>query len=447
MTPRAKSLLNFRSIEFILMALIVAGVIATIQFWRYQGYLPAPFVFDINDTFMDWYNTAQYAHNRGTYDIWRSIYPPVSFIFLKLTTDPRCYYASPFDARNCDVISVVFILGFYVACAVVAAIAFYKNDRRTALIRSIAFAFCLPLLYAVERGNLITVTFVCFVIAYTNVVQSRAVRVIAAGLSINFKYYLLFPSFALLLKRGWRDFELIGISALAIYLVTLALFGSGTPFEITDNLRDWVINTAVAVWDQVYYSTTYNNLLWFDLRQYPVRDYVGSKVVDFVAVAIPIVVNVSRAIGLFTLLLVWLQPKALSVQRVALILMLTTMIAQSPGGYAEMFIIFLVFMEKADTIALKFSTICAYLIAIPWDFTVGTFKVNNQNAWLSGRTLEVAFGFNFGSVLRPGMLLLILWAICIDSIIRIVRAHRDNRPMIGLGDSSPILSLPRRAVA
>ena len=91
-------------------------------------------------------------------------------------------------------------------------------------------------------------TFVCFVIAYTNVVQSRAVRVIAAGLSINFKYYLLFPSFALLLKRGWRDFELIGISALAIYLVTLALFGSGTPFEITDNLSDWVINTAVAVW-------------------------------------------------------------------------------------------------------------------------------------------------------------------------------------------------------
>ena len=73
--------------------------------------------------------------------------------------------------------------------------------------------------------------------------------------------------------------------------------------------------------------------------------------------------------------------------------------------------------------------------------------MNNQNAWLSGRTLEVAFGFNFGSVLRPGMLLLILWAICIDSIIRIVRAHRDNRPMIGLGDSSPILSLPRRAVA
>ena len=249
------------------------------------------------------------------------------------------------------------------------------------------------------------------------------------------------------LKRGWRDFELIGLSALAIYLVTLALFGSGTPSEITGNLSDWIVNTAVGVWDQVYYTTTYNNLLWFDLRQYPVRDYVGSKVVDFAAAAIPIVVSVSRAIGLFTLLLVWLQPKVLSVQRVALILMLTTMIAQSPGGYAEMFIIFLVFMEKADTIALKFSTVCAYLIAIPWDLTTGTFKVNNQNAWLSGRTLEVAFGFNFGSVIRPGVLLLILWAVCIDSIIRIVRAHRENRPMIGLGVSSPILSRSRRAVA
>lgn len=424
------------------MIAVVAGLIATVQFWRFQGYLPAPFVFDINDTFMDWFNTAQYAHNPGAYDIWRSIYPPLSFVFLWLTSDPRCYHSSPFDARDCDIISIAFIVGIYVLSAVLAAVAFHRNDRRTAYIRGIAFAFCLPLVYSLERGNLITAAFACFVVAYGDIVRSRPIRIIAAGLAINFKYYLLAPSFAFALKRGWRDFELIGLAALMIYVVSLALFGSGTPFEILGNLSDWVVINAYAVWDQAYYSTTYSTLLWFDVRQFPVRDYAGSKVIDLVVAAIPIVVRASQLVGFACIALTWLRPQTLSVRRVALILMLTSIIAQSPGGYAEMFIVFLVFMERADTISMRFATICAYLISIPYDLTAGTFRVNNQDAWLSGRTLEVAFGFNFGSVVRPGLLLLILWAVAIDSFIRLVRAHREGRSMIGLGNSRPILTRP-----
>ena len=406
-------------------------------------------MFDINDTFMDWYNTAQWAHNPGAYDIWRIHLPALVLRIPAPDVGPALLLCFTVRRPRLRLVgSVVFIVGFYVACAIVAAIAFYKDDRRPRSSAAIAFAFCLPLLYALERGNLIIVAFVCFVIRLREHGYVRGLSgVIAAASASTSNAICSSRLWRSVLKRDWREFELIGIAALAIYLVTLALFGTGTPVEITGNLSDWIVNTAIGVWDQVYYTTTYNNLLWFDIRQYPVRDYVGSKVVDFAAAAIPIVVSVSRAIGLLTLLLVWLQPKALSVHRVALILMLTTMIAQSPGGYAEMFIIFLVFMEKADTIALKFSTVCAYLIAIPWDLTTGTFKVNNQSAWLSGRTLEVAFGLTVGSVLRPGVLLLILWAICIDSIIRIVRAHRENRPMIGLGVSGPILSRQRRAVA
>ena len=428
---------SFGTLEFVLMALVIAGLIWTVQYWRYQGWVPAPFVFDINDTFMDWFHTAKYAHNPGAYDVWRSVYPPISFVFLRLVSDPRCYGTSPFDARDCDVLSIVVILTLYAACAIVAAIAFYKNDRSTAFPRSVCFAICLPLLYALERGNLLMVSFIGFVFAFTNIVQSRTVKIIAAAITINFKYYLLTAFAAFIIKRSWRDFELIGIATLALYLLTLAIVGSGTPFEILYNLRDWVIYTNVAVWDRVYYSTTFNNLLWFDIRQFPVRDFAGSKVIDLAAAAIPIVVGVSQFVGLFCLLMAWLRPSALSAQRVALLALLVSMIVQSPGGYAEMFLVFLIFMEKGSTAYTRFLIVCGYLISIPADYTIGTFKVNNQNAWLSGRTLEVAFGFNVGAIIRPGLLLLILWALIIDSLIRIARA--PGRPLWGLGKSQPQL--------
>ena len=50
-------------IAFILTALAVAGLHAASS--SESDYLPPPFVFDINDTFMDWFNTAYWAHNPG----------------------------------------------------------------------------------------------------------------------------------------------------------------------------------------------------------------------------------------------------------------------------------------------------------------------------------------------------------------------------------------------
>ena len=49
-----------------------------------NGFLPAPFVFDVGDTFMDWFNTAYWAHNPGAYSVWGTIYLPLSFVLTGL---------------------------------------------------------------------------------------------------------------------------------------------------------------------------------------------------------------------------------------------------------------------------------------------------------------------------------------------------------------------------
>ena len=77
--------------EAMLALAVVASFAATATFFSQNSYLPQPFVFDTNDTFMDWFNTAYWANNPGAYDVWRSIYPPLSFVFLDLTSLPGCH--------------------------------------------------------------------------------------------------------------------------------------------------------------------------------------------------------------------------------------------------------------------------------------------------------------------------------------------------------------------
>ena len=97
------------------MVLVIAGFVRLANIFFYQGYLPAPFVFDIGDTFMDWFNTAYWAHNPGAYSVWRTIYLPLSFVITGLLGDPTCYKNAPYDARDCDHLGIAVILLTYAA--------------------------------------------------------------------------------------------------------------------------------------------------------------------------------------------------------------------------------------------------------------------------------------------------------------------------------------------
>lgn len=51
--------------EALLALTVLASVACTAWQFGVLGYLPQPFVFDTNDTFMDWFNTAYWANNPG----------------------------------------------------------------------------------------------------------------------------------------------------------------------------------------------------------------------------------------------------------------------------------------------------------------------------------------------------------------------------------------------
>ena len=432
-------------LELAAVILVLVGLVDLVRTFNANGYLPAPFVFDVGDTFMDWFNTAYWAHNPGAYSVWNTIYAPLSFMITGALGDPRCYGNAPYDARDCDVFGIVVIILMYLACVVVTAIALYRRDRSTALFRTVGIAIGGPMLFALERGNLIMVAYIGFVLLYGELLKTKAGIASTAAVLINMKSYLLFPVMAFAIKREWRTLELAGFATLAIYLGSLLIVSGGTPFQLLNNLDVWFNLRAGTIWDEVLYSTTYKPYLLFDVRQFPVRDFVDQRSIDIARVVIQLEVIASRTVAILCIVGAWFYPKVVPLHRLAFFILMYSFMGQNPGGYAIVFIVFLVFMERWKNFGVGLATICCYLVSIPTDKNISTFYQFTRESWLSGRVVESVYALPLGALIRPGLLIVVLWAIAIDTLIDLHRAAKAGRPALGLSLRGAQLPAPSPA--
>lgn len=418
--------------EAVLALAVLASFVLAVLFFLKNGYLPQPFVFDTNDTFMDWFNTAYWANNPGAYEVWGSVYPPLSFVFLNVFSLGDCYHQSSFFARDCDWIGRSTIVAAYLLDVALLWLTFRRMNTRTAIPRTLALAIGMPLLFTLERGNLILIAFAAFMLAHGPLVRSPLWRGIADAAAINFKPYLVIPVAALALKRKWRALELAGIATLALYLVTLALVGSGSPLTLVANTAHWVEAIQGQVWNEVNYSTSYAPFLMLRQAQVPLLDFVSSRLVERIEFAVPLVIRGTQALVLLVAAGAWLQPKALSHSRVALLLLGAYLVTQSPGGYAQAFLLFLVFLEPWKGLGPKLAIVAAYALCVVGDWPLATVMDLNLESWLSGHPVTPEFGLTIGHFARPGVIVLIVWALALDSLVRVLKAHKVLRPSLGL---------------
>ncbi len=418
--------------ELLLLLVIVAAGIHLIYFVASEGYLPQPFIWDPTDTFMDWFNPAYWANHEGVYTAWRSIYPPLSFAMLRALSIPGCYVSSPYAGRDCDSLGIAAILVFYVVSMIAAFMAIRRQQPRVAIVRGLALAIGYPGLFVLERGNLLIPCFLAFVLAYGGLVTGRTGRAIAVALTINFKPYLVLPAFAWALKREWRLLELAGIATIAIYLISWAIVGSGSLPQILSNLTNWITVTGGDVVAEVYYTTSFNSVLGVLNRGFGILQFVGSKPVEAFVVGVKILMFTAQGLGVLALVATWLQPHAATAPRLATILLLLSLTNQSPGGYTELFVVFLVFLEPWHRVGPIIAIICCYLISIPFDVVIAKLPLIHTGSWLTGEAINGQFGVAAGQFLRPLGLLMILAALALDTIFSSIRAHKVARPQLGL---------------
>ncbi|WP_210766653.1 hypothetical protein [Caenibius tardaugens] len=102
---------------------------------------------------------------------------------------------------------------------------------------------------------------------------------------------------------------------------------------------------------------------------------------------------------------------------------------QSPGGYTQVFLIFLIFLEPWDRPGPIVAIVCGYLLCIVGDIPLAQILQLTTTSWLSERTVNPAFGLTLGHFVRPGLIVLIVWMLSCDTLVRAIRAHRLRAPL------------------
>ena len=414
-------------VEWLLALPVLAGIIHTIVFAWIYGYLPQPYFYEPSGTFMDFFAPATFAHQGGAYDAFQTIYPPLSFVVLKLVSWGPCYaFNASEEARSCDLYGIGSLFAIYLINTVLIALSYRKLDRGTAIPRTFALCAGLSMTYALERGNVLLWCFTCLILAYGPLVRSARVRWIFAGLAVNFKVYLIGTIFAQLLKGRWRWFEGAMIAAIIIYLVTFAIYGEGTPREIYNNITAYAGGFKAASLLDLWYPSSLKpiELLLTGRAEFPVMPSLGSQVIEVgVVVVRAFVLSVTLAI-IAAAAAAWWRPQAVPMHRLVLLSMGIALINSEVGGYTHMLLIFFVFMERWRGIGRPAAIVMAYVLCIALEIPIERVPPVVRDSYLSNRMVIAEFYVGAGVLVRPVLVQLILLSL---SLVTIRDAWADAR--------------------
>lgn len=419
---------NGRWVEY-LFGFGVLLLIGRAMWWLYAyGHLPQPFFYEPSDTFMDWFNTAYWAHEGSAYDVWRTIYPPISFVVLRGLGLSHCYAgAEGLVSRDCDWLGLVALHAIFVINIVLVAITYIKLDRRTALPRAIALSTGMPMLFALERGNVLLLCFTAVLLGFGPLLKSARLRWLFVGIAINFKVYLIAAVATQLLKRRWLWLEGALISTVAVYLVTYGLYGAGTPVEIITNITDFSSGFIAAQVLDIWYSVTYQPLIsLLNGVSFPVMPTIGSDLAEIGLAIVPVVTRMGQLAVVLAAVATWLRPSVVPTYRLAFFGIALALISSEAGGYTQIMVFLFVFMERWRGFGRPFAIVCAYILCLPGDIIIGSVPTLVRYSYLAGHEVEVNFGVGLGMFLRPGLLIAIAISISlvtIRDVWRDIQAH------------------------
>lgn len=419
---------DWRHWENVFAILVLMGGIYCVGHLLVEGYLPQPFFYQPFDVWMDWFNTAFWAHNPGAYDSWRTLYPPLSFIVLRFLTYGPCYIGNEgWYSRDCDWYGMITMHGWYVLNVYLIGRTFLKIDRETALPRSFALAAGMPMLDGLERGNLIMVAFTCFLLAHGPLLRSARLRWLMAAMTINFKVYLIGSIFAYPVKRRWRWFEGTVLATVGLYLLTWGMLGAGTPIELIENLTSWNVNlnSAGSVLD-LWYATSYQPVIGLlDSSALPINELAGSRLLEVFSVVLPGAVAATQLVILVATGAAWLRPEAVPTYRLVNLATCIAIITTEGGGYAQALMIFLTFFEPwRSGVAVRFALVCCYVLSIPGDILLGPVLPQTNNGFLNTGPMFYSYYFSLGPFIRPAVVLLVPIALSFATIATVWRDIR-----------------------
>lgn len=415
-------------LEYFFALAILCGLIYSLYFMLRWGYFPQPFFYDIGDAWMDWFNPAYWSHQPGTYDNYKTIYPPLTYTILRYITDASCYpNANGGWSRDCDVIGIFSLHLTYLMCVILTALTFIKIDRRTAIPRSIAIGIGLPMLWALDRGNVILFTYIFVILAFGPLIRSARIRWLFAGLAVNMKVYLIGVLAAQLLHRRWRWFEGAVISTLLVYLVSFAVFGEGTPLQIYRNITDYAagltINNPLDLWMASSLKPLFSLT---DSEVFPALLFVGSKNIELIRILIPIFMGMAQFLIMLSALFCFLRPEVVPRSRMIALSVGVAILSTEVSAYTQILVLLFVFMEPAKGLIRVYCVVIGYVLCLPFDLNLDALPPMVKDSFWLQRPVIVGYFLQVGPFVRPLLSLSIPVALAILTIIDVVKDIRES---------------------
>lgn len=361
---------------------------------------------------MDWYSLTAFAQFGGAYDVGGTIYPPLSFVVLRLFSFRSCYADNGSEwARDCDWLGVAVLSSILLINVVLTFKTFYKHDRTTFFPRAFALSLGLPMVFTYERGNLLLFCYACVLLSFGSILKSARLRWFFGGLAANFKIYLIGVLVAPLLRRGWIRAEGMIISALAIYLVTFLVLGDGSPSQVYQNLTAYSAGFGSTRLNDLWYpSSLIPAITLLNGTSFQVTSIMDSNVADMLLTLATSLMKITQlliAIGAFA---VWLRPEAVPNTRVVFLAIAMAVSTSEAGGYTEMLLLLFVFMERWEGWARPIAITSAYILCVPIDYVQKKLAPVVQTSWLmGGASVYGEYGVGWLAIVRPLIAMLIIW--------------------------------------
>lgn len=372
--------------------------------------MPSPFIYDKSDTFMDFFNVLYWAYDEGRYIEWGAVYPPLSFLIVR-GWNFLLMGGGLGDPANMREGSQAVILGFlliYLALPVLVLRTRQWNEFSLLHKILIYFAIILsvPMLFSLERGNLII--FCPFILALT-ISTIGASRAFYIALLINFKPYFAILMIYYLARRNWRGF--ISCSAIAgmIFLVTglalddnfLVFFGNLLSFskeEVLFSLREVLsLPSSVSAFSYVL--------------GHPDGAAFAAEVVtaETISRSIAIIEAIKwLVLGLSVAIVLFKNTALRDGEIFAVLVVAISNLGIWVGGYT--FILYLALVPVLIKMQKKWVyMLYIFLLAIPLDLIlILNESIGLQYSYLADESIEIFWQLGAGSFIRPAINLLFL---------------------------------------
>lgn len=268
---------KYIKIEYALL-LLISVIILIIGLCTFHKDFFLNFFYDrCSDTFMDFFNSIRDAHDGHVYDEQKVIYPALAncYFFILSLFYPKEVVQSSFTERYImqeQVISYVLYAIFLIAviCLLIFALIIRNKNKKWGIVLTISVLISMPMLFAVERGNIIILSIVlliCFVSLRDD--ENKYVRefaLISLAIATAIKIYPALFILILLFDKSYKQFFRTCIYILGFILLPFVFYGGADGlYEMANNILSFSGNHSNAQ------AKAYSTSLIFFLKRFNIE--------------------------------------------------------------------------------------------------------------------------------------------------------------------------------